>query len=225
MSAAEKQYENFQALARGTNVNDVTLLATDYLNHFNEALMLAELVADMPDLLDEFLIWQPRHYKDHFRESGIADKELAVQAYDWSPALYKDPFEAVVTKLNRQLIILQKNLSATGQGPVELLPTDIIQKKCGLIRALIDVAGGIINGNLDSSDQESVDLVFTEVSEDDAVQQVSPPARISLQKKPEKMPDFDIAGTGESKTTSTTMEPNIEGEAEMSQSDIDALFD
>ena len=31
---------------RGSNINEETLLATDYLNHFNEAIMLLELVTD-----------------------------------------------------------------------------------------------------------------------------------------------------------------------------------
>lgn len=204
MSAAEIQYENFQALAKGTNVNDRTLLATDYLNHFNEALMLAELVVDMPDMLDEFLIWQPTHYKDHFRQSGIADRELAVQAYDSSPALYKEPFEAAVNKLNRQLIILQKNLSAARSGTAEPMPTDLLHKKCVLIRTLIDVAGGIINGNLESNGQQTLDRVFTEESAETATPQADVAAVISLKKSPE---------------------PSLGGEPEMSQSDIDSLFD
>lgn len=204
MSAVQKQYENFQALAKGTNVNDRTLLATDYLNHFNEALMLAELVIDMPDMLDEFLTWQPRHYKDHFRHSGIADRELAVQAYDCSPVLYKDPFDSAVNKLNRQLAILQKNLSAARSGTTEPMSTDLLHKKCGLIRALIDVAGGIINGNLENSGQDRVDHVFSEASVADAAPPPPSPGAISLQKAPE---------------------PGIEGEPEMSQADIDSLFD
>ena len=39
--------------ARGSNVNDQTLLATDYLNHFNEVVMLLEMLPDMPEMLDE----------------------------------------------------------------------------------------------------------------------------------------------------------------------------
>ena len=31
---------------RGTNINEHTLLATDYLNHLNEPIMLLEMVAE-----------------------------------------------------------------------------------------------------------------------------------------------------------------------------------
>ena len=92
MAKDASQLKIYRAKAIGTNVNAVSLLATDYLNHFNEALMLAELVLDMPDMLEDFTNWSPRHYKDHFRLSGIADKELAIEAYDISPQEYRVPF-------------------------------------------------------------------------------------------------------------------------------------
>ena len=39
----------------GTNINSVTLLATDYLDHFNEVIILIEMVADMPDMIEDVL--------------------------------------------------------------------------------------------------------------------------------------------------------------------------
>ena len=53
-------------LVQGKNIHQDTLLATDYLNHFNEIVMLLELVADMPDCLEDALEWQPKSYEDHF---------------------------------------------------------------------------------------------------------------------------------------------------------------
>ncbi|MDP6344006.1 MAG: hypothetical protein QF491_10780, partial [Alphaproteobacteria bacterium] len=60
----------------GTNVNQDTFLATDYLNHFNEIVMLLEMVPDMPEILDEAKEWQPKSYAAHFRDSGLSDAEL-----------------------------------------------------------------------------------------------------------------------------------------------------
>jgi hypothetical protein len=82
MTETASKLEILRSRAEGTNVNSVTLLATDYLNHFNEALMLAELVIDMPDMFCEFEAWKPKSYKTHFLESGIADRQLAIDAYD-----------------------------------------------------------------------------------------------------------------------------------------------
>ncbi|GLQ05410.1 hypothetical protein GCM10007924_06310 [Sneathiella chinensis] len=123
-------------------------MATDYLNHFNEALMLAELVLDMPDMIDEFQEWQPRPYKEHFRGSGIADRELAIEAYDISPPEYRQAFDTIVKMLNKQILYLQRlfkeERAALEAGkPVALLPA-----KCALIRQLIDRAAAVINGHV-----------------------------------------------------------------------------
>ena len=47
--------------------------------------MLLEMIPDMPDMLEDAQEWQPKSYKDHFRDSSIADKELAIEAYDIVP--------------------------------------------------------------------------------------------------------------------------------------------
>ena len=142
------QVETYRARAIGTNVNAISLLATDYLNHFNEALMLAELLVDMPDMVDEFAAWQPKHYRDHFKESGIADRELAVEAYDISPPEYREPFDKTVSMINKQLTLLQKSLQIEKEALLTGAKNEFLLSKCELIRTLIDKAGGIINGHL-----------------------------------------------------------------------------
>ncbi len=47
---------------RAANINPRTGLATDYLNHFNEAIMLLEMVPDIPECAEDFLGWQPLSY-------------------------------------------------------------------------------------------------------------------------------------------------------------------
>ena len=45
------------AQLRAANINPRTGLATDYLNHFNEAIMLLEMIPDMPECAEDFLLW------------------------------------------------------------------------------------------------------------------------------------------------------------------------
>ena len=54
------------ALLRAANINPRTGLATDYLNHFNEAVMLLEMVPDIPECAEDFLAWTPLTYPEHF---------------------------------------------------------------------------------------------------------------------------------------------------------------
>src|SRR6201995_1872584 len=69
------------AALRAANINPRTGLATDYLNHFNEAIMLLEMVPDMPECVEDFLGWQPLSYCEHFTASNFKARDLAVEAY------------------------------------------------------------------------------------------------------------------------------------------------
>jgi len=53
------------------NINPRTGLATDYLNHFNEAIMLLEMIPDMPECMTDFLERQPLSYREHFAASNF----------------------------------------------------------------------------------------------------------------------------------------------------------
>src|SRR5260370_30160106 len=67
---------------RAANINPRTGLATDYLNHLNEAIMLLEMIPDMPDCAEDFLSWRPLSYREHFAASNFTARELAIAAYD-----------------------------------------------------------------------------------------------------------------------------------------------
>ena len=64
------------------NINPKTRLASDYLNHFNEAIMLLDLLPSMPECIVELIGWEPMDYEEHFANSHFKDKELAIAAYD-----------------------------------------------------------------------------------------------------------------------------------------------
>ncbi|MEM1399994.1 MAG: hypothetical protein AAGF58_08940 [Pseudomonadota bacterium] len=71
----------FASLLDGTNICKSTFLATDYLNNFNELVMLFGLLADMPEVLDEIRDWQALSYIDHFEQSGFPYRELAIAGW------------------------------------------------------------------------------------------------------------------------------------------------
>ena len=73
---------HFRSHIPGTNINESTLLASDYLNHFHELVMLFEAIASEPqDFTRDLLSWRPLTYEEHFAESGFRDKNLAIAAY------------------------------------------------------------------------------------------------------------------------------------------------
>ena len=70
-------------LLRAANINPRTGLATDYLNHFNEAIMLLEMIPDMPECAEDFLTWRPLSYAEHFTASNFKARDLAIEAYEF----------------------------------------------------------------------------------------------------------------------------------------------
>ena len=97
------EFEAYQEKVKGTNINEETLLATDYLNHFNEVVMMIDMLPDMPDCLDMVKEWEPKPYKDHFRDSTIADKELAVEVYDHVQPICKKAFEDTIMRVDHAI--------------------------------------------------------------------------------------------------------------------------
>src|SRR5256885_12606449 len=81
------------AVLRAANINPRTGLATDYLNHFNEAIMLLEMVPDMPECAEDFLTWTPLTYAEHFWASNFKARDLAIEAYECADPKVRANFE------------------------------------------------------------------------------------------------------------------------------------
>ena len=78
----ESKTKRSRATGKANFVSLCTGLATDYLNHFNEAIMLLEMVPDMPECAEDFLTWTPLSYAEHFGASNFKARDLAIEAYE-----------------------------------------------------------------------------------------------------------------------------------------------
>jgi len=153
-------YLELKARVARSNLDPETLLATDYLNHFNEIVMLLEMVPDMPEIMEEVKNWQPKAYVDHFRDSTIADRELAMEAYDHVLPVYREPFDQTVDQLN--------NLIASCVARLDQYINDgaagMVREQAGvmsrMIQRLLDMASGIIHGATKTMDQEEIDAII-----------------------------------------------------------------
>src|ERR1700723_3604669 len=84
---------------RAANTNPRTGLATDYLNHFNEAVILLEMVPDMPECADDFLGWRPLSYAEHFTASNFKARDLAIEAYNAADARIRAEFDSITSAM------------------------------------------------------------------------------------------------------------------------------
>src|SRR5882757_11292455 len=91
------------AKLRAANINPRTGLATDYLNHFNEAIMLLEMVPDMPECASDFLEWQPLSYAEHFTASNFRARDLAIEAYRTADVGLRAEFDQLTASMTNIL--------------------------------------------------------------------------------------------------------------------------
>lgn len=135
------------------NINPRTGLATDYLNHFNEAIMLLELIPDMPDCYELFLEWQPLSYAEHFIKSNFKGRDLAIAAYEAARPGVRAEFDALIAKMTQILTTVGDAMRTVHQDATRATLAD---QAAGWVKPLIGTAGGIINGRDEQSDVDSI---------------------------------------------------------------------
>jgi len=142
------------------NINPRTGLATDYLNHFNEVVMLLEMLPDMPDCAEDVLAWEPLDYIGHFERSSFADKRLAIRAYAAAPRDVRAHLETIVCSLNEEIRAAQAVLRAGDPDAAGELAARAEKE----IKPLIADASGAIHGRIDGESfdegQAEIDALF-----------------------------------------------------------------
>lgn len=125
------------------NINPRTGLATDYLNHFNEAIMLLEMIPDMPDCAEDFLGWQPLSYCEHFKASNFKARELAIAAYDSADHDLRAEFDNLTATMTSILVAVG---DAMRQVRHDRTRATLAEEATNWVKPLVTLAGGIING-------------------------------------------------------------------------------
>lgn len=145
---------------RAANINPVTGLATDYLNHYNEVAMLIAALGDVPEMREAVLEWRPLGYPTHFRRSGFSERGLAIAAYVLASAHVKREFLAAQAELDGRIAQLQQRLIDAPERA-----GDMAVEAAGIF-ADIARLGGVINGGKaapllqQSAEQDLVDSLF-----------------------------------------------------------------
>jgi hypothetical protein len=148
---------NHDVLARA-NIVPATGLATDYLNVFNEAVMLFGLLPDMPDMIEELVVWQPLTYEQHFARSAFQAKELAILAYQNCDPSLKAPFDALSQETGiaiESAIVTAQEKIAAGAGLAVFVARSIVT-----MRTAIMTLDGMVHGGKVGGEQDDIDALF-----------------------------------------------------------------
>jgi len=125
------------------NINPLTGLSTDYLNHFNEAIMLLEMLPSMPECREDLAAWHPLGYHEHFSRSQLKQRELAIAAYDLAAPPVRRRFDALCESMKSAVLAAQAVLAA------DLAPDDaahVAVETTAELKRLVALANAVIHG-------------------------------------------------------------------------------
>lgn len=144
--APDAQDDRAAQLARA-NINPATGLATDYLNHFNEAIMLLEMLESCPECAEDFRAWRPMSYREHFAQPQYKHRAIAIDAYEQADPAARQYLDTLADAMTDVLQATRKALAA------DLPPRAAIQlaeRTAAWLRPLVARAAAIINGDTEA---------------------------------------------------------------------------
>jgi hypothetical protein len=138
--------EDTAARLVAANINPVTGFATDYLNHFNEAVMLLEMLPDCPDCIGDFLAWRPMSYREHFMTSHFKGRELAIAAYNAADPVLRDCLDTMATTMTAVLETTRESMQPDMSPQAAAA---LAEQATAWVKPLLARAGALINGEGD----------------------------------------------------------------------------
>lgn len=151
----------------GSLVNPVSGLAHDFLNQYNEVLLMVEnLPVLLPEMVDELLAWRPKTYHEYFSCSPLPGSVIAIKVYCSLNRGFRKKFEAQIFKLNKiafnAISIIGRQHSFTAD-----LNAEDVEEFCAHIsrklRAEIEKSNRLVNRGLNApleSAQEMADRLM-----------------------------------------------------------------
>jgi hypothetical protein len=130
-------------------VNPASGIANDYLNHFNEILLLIEnLPALLPEMIDEILAWKPVSYREYFTNSPLPGSVKTLEIYDSLDEDFRVDFESMVNILDK-IILESIKIVTDARRPDGTLDPDDVSDVCetlsARLRLVLDRTADLVN--------------------------------------------------------------------------------
>lgn len=156
--------EEFRRLAMQAAelVNPKSGIANDYLNTFNEILLLIEnLPVLLPEMVDELLQWRPTGYREYFKASSLPGSPVALAIYDNLPDHVRGHFERMIEAVNDVAIASVETIKAhrCPEGTIE--PdhvSDYCEKAATDMRLQLEQLSDFVNNGYQASNETPQDM-------------------------------------------------------------------
>jgi hypothetical protein len=130
-------------------VNPASGIANDYLNHFNEILLMIEnLPILLPEMIDDIWQWKPVSYTEYFRNSPLPGSADTLRIYDGLDKNFRTDFESMIELLDR-IVLSSIEVIFTHRMPDGSIEPDAITEICEQysadLRAVLDRTADLVN--------------------------------------------------------------------------------
>jgi hypothetical protein len=130
-------------------VNPASGVANDYMNHFNEILLMIEnLPALLPEMVDEMLAWRPVSYRAYFESSPLPGSVEVLEIYDSLEEDFRRDFESMVELLDK-IILESIGVISTHRRDDGTIEADEIGETCARLsaqlRTVLDRTADLVN--------------------------------------------------------------------------------
>ncbi len=130
-------------------VNPASGIANDYLNHFNEVLLLIEnLPVMLPEMVDEILGWAPISYREYFQKSRLPGSAKALAIYDGLDADFRTFFEQQIDGLNalalESIAVIKEHRQPDGSIEPDAV-AEYCERASAQMRERLEVTADLVN--------------------------------------------------------------------------------
>lgn len=143
---AEKAAQHARAASL---VNPASGIANDFLNHFNEILLLVEnLPILLPEMVEELMRWRPTTYTAYFTTSCLPGSAETLGTYASLAPATRRYFETKVDRLNQTALEIRNRIATFRRADGSIEPDDVTDF-CTLaavqFRAALNVVADFVN--------------------------------------------------------------------------------
>ncbi|MDE2578992.1 MAG: hypothetical protein KGL46_09325 [Hyphomicrobiales bacterium] len=146
-------------------VNPNSGLANDFLNVYNEILMLIENLPAVPELFDDILAWRPASYGAYFMQSQFDGRDKALEAYAQLDPQFRARFEQVVVDLAESALRAVAEVAcAVAEHDDEKRLAQVCETAAEKVRRVLPMAAQMVNfGHVQpgADDQARVNRIFS----------------------------------------------------------------
>jgi hypothetical protein len=152
-------------------VSPTSGMANDYLNHFNEVLLMIEnLPLLLPEMVDELVSWKPVSYRAYFEQSNLPGRIEALEIYDNLDEDFRRDAEAMIELLDkiiaRCVAIITSHRREDGTLEAEDIAY-ICPRLAEALRSALERMADMINhgyGSPNERPQEMADRILASIS-------------------------------------------------------------